>query len=1485
MSLLPVGFGASGDDYEITDSLRFRESADANLARTFSTPTDGKVWTYSVWVKRSKNPVTAGHGMAHLLCTAGSGAQANFGFGWNNIDDIVFTFAGYARRYTTGLFRDPSAWYHILLKVDTTQATEANRALLYVNGALFPWNTNTSISQNSTTQINQAVAHSIGDQTGQPYKSFDGYMTEANFIDGQALDPTDFGEYDANGTWKAKKYKGTYGTNGFYLPMKPTTQAELQNTVLYTGNGGSQSIDGYGFTPDFVWIKERSSTSGHSLFDTLRGAGKYLGSHSTSAENTSSTQLTSFDTDGFTTGLSGGTNQSGQTYVAWGWDAGDNQPSTGHSSILYKGSGGAISLKGFGFSPDLVWIKNRDGTAQNHMVFDSVRGPNLRIQPDATATEYDQVGSLTSFDTDGFSFGTSTGNLNATSSNYVAWGWDAGDGDPVSNTTGDINSTVKASDATGFSIVSYTGNGTSNSEQTIGHGLSTAPSVVIVKNRTSATRWQFYSTDLSSSATTAVKNLLLNSSNAESSYTSQIRGIQASNTFSVRDVDANGNGMVNKNGNNYIAYCFSEVSGVSKFDSYTGTGSTDGPTITTGFRPGFLLIKNATSSESWQLIDSTRSPFNNVEDVLFPNSSSAEVTTSAVTTEFLSDGFKIRAASGNTNDSGQTYIYMAFKGSYSDYVSPLNDTGTIDSRVKANPDKGFSIVSYEGTGGATDTIGHGLSSTPEMVIVKDRGASNFWAVYHVGVDATAPEDYLMRLNTTDAKLNGSVYWNDTAPTSSVFTVGTSSALNAVSSYIAYCFHSVAGYSKLGNYTGTGSAGNSVTTGFRPGWVMVKRTNAAANWIIFDNARTPSDTATDYRLFPDVANAEATGEAFKFTDTGFELTGTQSSSNASGSTYIYMAFADTADARFNFDASGNKNNWLPNNINSNAESETTYDLMKDTPSLVDENAGNFATLNPLNEPRPYVTYSDANLTVINTTANLHSPFISTIGMAPNSGKYYWESIGVGNSNTRNATGIGTAESMGSTTLPVGFISDQAGFYIGGAARIYFENQGTTGVFDVAWEAGNVLMHCYDANTGKFWAGQNGVWYNSTGGTTGDPATGANPTATLTSSNTYFPLGTVYNNSGSYLYYNFGQRPLAYTPPTGFLKLNTFNLPDSTIEDGSDYFNPVLYTGDSTSNRNIPTGFAGGWTWIKNRNLANSHTLSDVVRGDGKTLFTNATNAEVDYGANGIDLVSDGFDVTHSATNNLFNVSGRTYVAWNWKANGSGVSNTDGSITSTVSANTTAGFSVVSYTGTGSASTVGHGLTSAPEMIIVKDRDRVTEWPVMAQAANSGNGHLGWLRLNGTYAWGATSILWNNTAPTSSVFSIGTYDYVNFNNSKYIAYCFAPVEGYSSFGSYTGNGSNDGPFIYTGFKPAFVIFKSSNQTTNWMMFDATVNPVNEAKSQLWPNLANAENTNSVGLDFVSNGIKLRGALTATNAATSYSYIYMAFAENPFKNSNAR
>jgi hypothetical protein len=1462
MSLLPVGFGsAADDDYEITDSLRFRSSASAYLSRTPASAGNRKTWTWNSWLKPSNV------GQRRYLFSAGTNSGTAIDAIEFNTDSLrAFSYNGsfVFNISTNALFRDPSAWYMITVTFDSTQAVSSDRAKLYVNGVQQTLAGTTYPSLNATTNfINNSSPHYIG--TGILTNYLDGYLTEVNFIDGQALAPTDFGEFDANGTWKAKKYSGTYGTNGFYLPMKPTTQAELQNTVTFNaGTSVSKPVVGVGFSPDLVWFKARSNAQNHYLVDSVRGGNSFLYSSATSAENTSQTWISSFDADGFTA-----TNQllsANYDYVGWCWDAGDNQPSTGHSSVLYRGSGAAQSIKGFGFSPDLILLKDR--STSSPLLIDSVRGAHQELQPNSTGAETSNSGTrIASIDADGFSLAnTAVGGLNGSGKNYVAWGWDAGDGDPVTNTTGDINSTVKASDTTGVSVVSYTGNGTSNSEQTIGHGLSTAPKVVIVKNRTSAsTRWSFYSTDLSSDGTYAVKNLLLNTTSAESAYSSQIRGIQGSNTFSVRDVDANGNANVNKSGDNYMAYCFSEVSGVSKFGTYPGNGSSNGPTVTgLGFRPGFVLVKGISTGQGWTIWDSTRGPFNTVTESLSPGSSSAE--SNFYTVDFNDDGFQLKSSYSVTNQSGQTYLYMAFKGSYSDHVSPLNDDGSIVSRVKANTSKGFSIVSYEGTGGATDTIGHGLSSAPEMVIVKDRDAGNFWSVYHVGVDATAPEDYLMRLNTTDARLNGSVYWNDTAPTSSVFTVGTSSALNDTHDYIAYCFHSVTGYSKFASYTGTGSAGKAITgLGFQPAWLMIKETTSTGSWAIVDTTRSPNYDAQGEYLWANLSSATGGASApLTFDSDGFTINSGDSDTNSSGQTYIYMAFAETANAVFNFDASGNKNNFDANNINSNAESATTYDLMKDTPSLVDENAGNFCTMNALNG---LGTLSEGNMTVLSTVANWESRG-GTIAVS--SGKWYWEADVITVGSYMQVGMVGTDVFFQATDVIQEWATGY-GYYSYNGNK---SNNGSHSSYGATYTTGDLIGIALDLDAGTIEFYKNNV-------SQGVAFTGL--------SGEFTPAFSVYGGSGK-VTANFGQRPFKYTPPTGFLKLNTFNLPDSTIEKGSDHMTPLLYSGNSSTQSITGADFQPALTITKDRNHVTHVTAVDAVRGAPLDLFLSSTNGDSND-HNGITAFTSGGFNLGSSTNH--NVTGHSYATHNWKA-GTSFSNSAGSNNATIASSgqsdTTAGFSIVSYTGTGSAGTVNHNLTSAPEIIIVKDRARATEWPVMAQHANDGNGHLGYLRF-GTYAWGATSILWNNTAPTSSVFSIGTYDYVNFNNSTYIAWCWHSVPGYSSIASYTGNGSTDGPFIYTGFAPQWIMVKvatSQINATNWQVYDTTRNPNNVIPDYHFIDSYAVESNSAstyFNADILSNGFKIRGGNTYGMNQSGAKYIYMAFAENPFKNSNAR
>ena len=327
----------------------------------------------------------------------------------------------------------------------------------------------------------------------------------------------------------------------------------------------------------------------------------------------------------------------------------------------------------------------------------------------------------------------------------------------------------------------------------------------------------------------------------------------------------------------------------------------------------------------------------------------------------------------------------------------------------------------------------------------------------------------------------------------------------------------------------------------------------------------------------------------------------------------------------------------------------------------------------------------------------------------------------------------------------------------------------------------------------------------------------------------------------------------------------------------YFNTKLYTGTGATHNITGVGFQPDWVWIKNRSITANHHLFDIARGATKYLLTNATNAEATDAQQLQSFDTDGFTV---GTNGNVNGSGNNIVAWNWLASNTTASNTDGSITSTVSANTTSGFSIVSYTGTGSAATVGHGLGSTPKMFIVKRRDAIDNWWVYNSNLGSNDAYL---ILNTTAASSTAggSTLWNSTAPTNQVFSVNTNSAVNGSSGTYIAYCFAEKKGFSKFGSYTGNGSTDGTFIYTGFKPAFLLIKRTDAAFHWYIHDNKRNTFNVMDKELYPSQSSAEAT-AVTKDFLSNGVKIRGTQVSQNASGG-SYIYMAFAENPLVGTN--
>jgi hypothetical protein len=337
------------------------------------------------------------------------------------------------------------------------------------------------------------------------------------------------------------------------------------------------------------------------------------------------------------------------------------------------------------------------------------------------------------------------------------------------------------------------------------------------------------------------------------------------------------------------------------------------------------------------------------------------------------------------------------------------------------------------------------------------------------------------------------------------------------------------------------------------------------------------------------------------------------------------------------------------------------------------------------------------------------------------------------------------------------------------------------------------------------------------------------------------------------------------------------------------NAIAYAGNGTNARSVTTGFRPDFVWVKNRSSAFDNILGNsmiLTSGEPTLLSSNSTSAEFANGyiGNTSQWTSTSFTVNSDPRTNA---SGSNYIAWAWlggNTNGSGVTNNSGTITSTVSANPTAGFSIVTYTGNGTAgATIGHGLGVAPSMIIVKQRNNTLahDW----QVYHSSLGATKAVQLNQTSASGTSAVYWNNTEPTSTVFSVGTGGSVNESGKNQLAYCFAAVSGYSSMGSFTGNGSADGPFIFTNFRPRWVMFKNaSSSPTNWFIFDTSRDTYNVAYQRLFPSTSDQEYTNANTLDFLSNGFKIRDSSAAWNGSGN-TIIYAAFAESPFKISRAR
>jgi hypothetical protein len=609
--------------------------------------------------------------------------------------------------------------------------------------------------------------------------------------------------------------------------------------------------------------------------------------------------------------------------------------------------------------------------------------------------------------------------------------------------------------------------------------------------------------------------------------------------------------------------------------------------------------------------------------------------------------------------------------------------------------------------------------------------------------------------------------------------------------------------------------------------------------------------------------------------------------AYGTNGFYLNFDDSSS--IGNDSSGNGNNFTANNL-------VAADVKTDTPT------NNFATLNPetpdvgTNSGAPTYTpaYRNGNLMITNPPSNSASTIV-----IPKTGKWYAEFKVTGTSGGP-AAGIKNIDNLLEPSISPLFASYRIYAYTPNSAHVAGKdiNNVDTALASLTFNGGGPYewAFAYDADNGEL-----KYYYNGT--------LVATESSVDTSYDYVFFIKNTWNTGGGTYYANFGQDStmhgtitggsytdangygeFKYEPPADHLALCTANLPDPAIALPKEHFNTKLYTANQSTNAITGVGFQPDFTWIKNRTNAQNNALFDSVRGVNKQLRSDTDGAELTaYSDTLTSFDSDGFTLGADASVGDVNHStGNSMVSWNWKAGGTAVSNTDGTITSSVSANPTAGFSIATYTGTGSADTIGHGLSKAPELAFFKKRasngsDPARGWPTWADYFTDSGGYKYAMLLNQTNGEFAA---FNNTQPTSSVYTLTAgYQEQNYSGDTYVAYFFHSVDGYSRVGFHRGNGSADGNYIYTNFSPECLLVKQINSTGNWIRWDVKRSEFNVMDDYLLANTTDIDRANSaVSVDFLSNGFKWRTSDNDMNGAGD-TYIYLAFAESPSKYSNGR
>ena len=675
----------------IPNACMFDSGNSDYMSRTPSGAGNRKTWTFSTWVKRGKLGIN--QGLFSSVVDAGTLFFAHI-----NASDIldVYGYVSGAHTFqlvTTQVFRDTGAWYHVLMNIDTTQATASNRVKLYVNGVqITAFSTETYSSQDYESYVNAANIHYIGTRIATGIY-LDGYLAETIFVDGLALTPSSFGMFDRNGTWQPIAYQGAYGTNGFHLDYADS--ADLGDDESGNGNDWAETNivaanqvqdnpgDNFcvlnGVHPDVSTLSEGNLAATSTCQGTMDAnafasywevtaggtaptcgvinaagtthtvsvtASKVFGFRMTAAGNVDYINITDAGSwTAITTSLTGEWFPYGVT-EATTWNFGQRtfagaavgsalstanlptpviaDPKKHFDVDTYDGTGAELAITALDFSPDLVWIKNRDAT-DSHQLTDTERGATKNLSSDAATAEGTDTQGLKSFDINGFTLGTDV-SYNTSAEKYAAWCW-------------------KEGALPGFDIVSYNGNG---ANRTIAHSLGVVPEFGIWKNRETTTSWIIWHKDL----TDGTYFVLLDTTAAqavEATYWNST--IPTSSVFSLGTASG-----TNQSSKNLIAYLFASVEGFSKFGSYEGNGNADGPFVHCGFRPAYVMCKSIDSTSDWHIYDNQREGYNVDNDRLIANDTTVEGTADGI--DLVSNGFKFRIATDP--NVAETYIYAAF---------------------------------------------------------------------------------------------------------------------------------------------------------------------------------------------------------------------------------------------------------------------------------------------------------------------------------------------------------------------------------------------------------------------------------------------------------------------------------------------------------------------------------------------------------------------------------------------------------------------------------------------------------------------------------------------------------------------------------------------------------------------------------------------------------------------------------------------------------